>query len=400
MSTNEAGPLAGIKVLDIGTMIAGPVAATLLADFGAEVIKVEQPQGGDPLRRLGPAVDGEGLYWNVEARNKKSITLDLRLPEGQDILRRLAGQADVLVENFRPGTLDRWNIGYEQLKAENPRLVMLSISGYGQTGPNAERAAYDRIALAFSGFLHVTGYPDRPPVRPGTAMADYQSAILGAFSVMLALYHRDARGGTGQHIDASLYESIFRFTDILVTAYDKLGINRSRRGNMHYAAAPGDHFETVDGRFLVLTVSSDPMFRRLCEAMGSPLHEDPRFTSHAARWDNIETLNRTVGKWIKSMPVSEICARLDAHGLAYSLIYSAEEISADSHYAARESIVTVDNPRIGPLKVQAPHPKLSGTPAPSLRSAPGLGEDTDTILSQWLGLAGHEIASLRAGGVV
>ena len=401
MSDELKGPLAGVRVLDLGTMIAGPVAATLLGDFGAEVIKIEQPKGGDPIRSNGPQVEGEGLWWNVEGRNKRSVTLDLRQPEGQRILRELAAKADVLVENFRPGTLDRWNISYEALRAINPRLVMLSVSGYGQTGPYAPRAAYDRIGLAFAGLLHVTGYPDRPPLRPGTAMADYQSAILGAFAVMVALFHRDARGGTGQHVDASLFESIFRFTDVLVTAYDKMGISRERRGNLHFAAAPGEHFETSDGRYLVITVSSDGIFRRLCDAMGQPeLTDDERFSSHNVRWQNIEAINGIVGKWIKTSPVSEVTAALDAKGLAYSLVYSAADIVADPHYAARGSIATIDHPRIGPIKGQAPQPHLSGTPAPPLRAAPSLGEDTDAVLRGLLGLSTEDVTRLRAEGIV
>lgn len=395
------GPLAGIRVLDLGTMIAGPVAATLLGDFGAEVIKIEQPKGGDPIRSNGPQVEGEGLWWNVEGRNKRSVTLDLRQPEGQRILRDLAAQADVLVENFRPGTLDRWNIGYEALQAVNSQLVVLSVSGYGQTGPYSPRAAYDRIGLAFSGLLHVTGFPDRPPVRPGTAMADYQSAILGAFAVMVALFHRDARGGAGQHIDASLFESVFRFTDVLVTAYDKLGVARERRGNLHFAAAPGEHFETRDGRYLVITVSSDGVFRRLCEAMGQPgLAEDPRFSSHNVRWENIEAINAVVARWIRESPLSDVTAALDRNGLAYSLVYSAADIVSDPHYEARGSISTIEHPRIGPLKVQAPQPHLRGTPAPPLRPAPALGQDTHAVLAELLHLSSVDIDALRLKGVI
>ena len=306
-----SGPLAGIRVLDLGTMVAGPVAATLLGDFGADVIKIEQPQGGDTIRHSGPIHKGHGLWWNVEGRNKRSVTLDLRVPEGQALLRDLAAQCDVLVENFRPGTLERWNLGYEPLREINPRLVMLRISGYGQTGPNAHRAAYDRIALAFSGLLHITGEADGPPIRPGVALADYQSAVLGAFSVMMALYHRDAKGGQGQLIDLALYEAVFRFTDVLVTAYDQMRVVRERRGNLHFAAAPGNHFETNDGRYLVLTVSSDGVFRRLGEAMREHpgLADDPRFVNHAGRWEHVVHLIGLFGHCIKSMPFADVSSR-------------------------------------------------------------------------------------------
>ena len=395
------GPLSGIRVLDLGTMIAGPVAATLLGDFGADVIKIEQPQGGDPIRHNGPSIEGEGLWWNVEGRNKKSVSLDLRVPEGQELLKKLVAHTDVLVENFRPGTMARWGIDYASLRKVNPRLVMLSISGYGQTGPYAPRAAYDRIGLAFSGLLHLTGEADGAPLRPGTAIADYQSALTGAFAAMIALYHRDARGGVGQHIDASLYESVFRFTDVMVTVFDRLGSARKRQGNLHFAAAPGDHFVTDDGRYLVLTVSSNGVFQRLCAAMEKPeLVADPRFSSHAERWKNIREINAIVGHWIKSNPVATVMQLLDSNGLAFSLVYSAAEIMADPQYEARESIATVQHPKIGPLKMPAPHPKLSETPAPPLRPAPALGADTTSVLSSLLGYSQEEISSLKARGVV
>ena len=228
MEGKDKGPLAGMRVIDIGTMVAGPVAATLLADLGADVIKIEQPRGGDALRHIGPMVEGESLWWNVEGRNKKSVTLDLHHPEGQRILKAMVKHADVLVENFRPGILDKWKLSWEHLRQVNPRLVMLSVSGYGQTGPYANRAGYDRIALAMGGTLNATGYPDRAPVKLGTAMADYSTAVLGALGVMVALYHRDVRGGTGQQIDLSLYETVFRFTDVMAVSYTHLTLPTKR----------------------------------------------------------------------------------------------------------------------------------------------------------------------------
>lgn len=305
--SEACGPLANLKVLDLGTMIAGPVACTLLADFGAEVIKVERPGAGDPLRHIGPFVEDESLYWNVEARNKKSITLDLRKPEGQALARQLATKVDVVVENFRPGTLAAWGLDYAALAAVNPKLVMLSISGFGQTGPYAQRAAFDRIALAFSGVLHISGFPDRPPVRPGITLADYQAALFGAYAVMMAVYHRDANGGTGQHIDLGLYESVFRFTDTLAPAYDRLGHVRQRQGNLAAAAAPGDVFESSDGRYLVLTMSNDAMFDRLCTAMGKPaMAHEPRYATHRQRWNHVAELNGIVAEWIRSLPVATL----------------------------------------------------------------------------------------------
>jgi formyl-CoA transferase len=399
MESKDKGPLAGIRVIDIGTMVAGPVAATLLADLGADVIKIEQPGRGDSLRHIGPAVQGESLWWNVEGRNKKSVTLDLHHPEGQRILKEMLKHADVLVENFRPGILGKWNLSWEYLKQVNPRLVMLSVSGYGQTGPYANRAGYDRIALAMGGTLNATGYPDRAPVKLGTAMADYSTALFGAYGIMVALYHRDMRGGEGQQIDLSLYETVFRFTDVMVTAYDKMGLPRERTGNLHFAAAPGDHFETCDGRYIVLTVSNDRMFGRLCEIIPA-LGGEERYSTHAKRTACVEELNIIVAAWIKSLPVLEVSRILEEKGLAYSLIYSIKDIVADPHYEARGTIASVEHPQIGELKMPAVQPRFSGTPPPQIRPAPALGADTDEILRELAGLSAGQIAELRSSGTV
>jgi len=399
METKDKGPLAGIRVIDIGTMVAGPVSATLMADLGADVIKIEQPGRGDSLRHIGPAVQGESLWWNVEGRNKKSVTLDLHHPDGQRILKEMLKHADVLVENFRPGILGQWNLSWEHLKQVNPRLVMLSVSGYGQTGPYANRAGYDRIALAMGGTLNATGYPDRAPVKLGTAMADYSTALFGAYGIMVALYHRDTRGGEGQQIDLSLYETVFRFTDVMVTAYDKMGLPRERTGNLHFAAAPGDHFETCDGRYIVLTVSNDRMFGRLCEAIPA-LGSEERYSTHLKRTACVEELNVIVAAWIKSLPVLEVCRILEEKGLAYSLIYSIKDIVADPHYEARGTIASVEHPQIGELKMPAVQPRFSATPSPQIKPAPALGADTDEILRELAGLSVGQIAELRQAGTV
>jgi crotonobetainyl-CoA:carnitine CoA-transferase CaiB-like acyl-CoA transferase len=399
METKVKGPLSGIRVIDIGTMVAGPVAATLLADLGADVIKIEQPGRGDSLRHIGPAVEGESLWWNVEGRNKKSVTLDLHHPEGQRVLKEMLKHADVLVENFRPGILGKWKLSWEHLKQVNPKLVMLSVSGYGQTGPYANRAGYDRIALAMGGTLNATGYPDRAPVKLGTAMADYSTALFGAYGIMVALYHRDTRGGEGQQIDLSLYETVFRFTDVMVTAYDKMGLPRERTGNLHFAAAPGDHFETCDGRYIVLTVSNDRMFGRLCEIIPA-LNGVERYSTHLKRTACVEELNVIVAAWIKSLPVLEVCRILEEKGLAYSLIYSIKDIVADPHYEARGTIASVEHPQIGELKMPAVQPRFSGTPSPQIRPAPALGADTDEILRELAGLSAGQIAELRQAGTV
>jgi len=396
-----AAPLAGVRVLELGTMIAGPVAATLLADFGADVIKIEPPGAGDPIRNSGPFVGKESLYWAVEGRSKRSITLDLRKPEGQEVLRRLVADVDVLIENFRPGTMARWGLDYETLRQINPRLIMLSISGFGQTGPYASKPAYDRIALAFAGFLNMTGYPDRPPVRPGTAIADYQGALFGAFGVMVALYQRDARGGGGQQIDLALYEAIFRFTDVMIAAYDKLGIPRTRQGNAHFAASPGDHYETQEGSYLALTIAANNVFERLCNAMGQPeLARDPRFENHVNRVENYATINGIVADWIRSRPVKEVTAALEAQGVPHSLIYTPADILADPHYAARKTIVDVEYPDIGPVKMSAVLPRLNGATIPEIRPAPPLGHDTHSVLTELLGMSAADIDRLTSAAVI
>ena len=395
------GPMNALRILDLGTMVAGPAAATFLSDFGAEVIKVEQPQGGDTLRGLGPFKDGESLWFQVEGRNKRSITLDLRQPEGQALLQRLVAHADALVENFRPGTMAQWQLGYEDLARINPRLVMLSVSGFGQTGPYSRRAGYDRMGLAYSGIMNITGYPDRPPVRVGVSLADYSTATFGAFALMMALYKRDVDGGPGQHIDLSMYEALFRFTDTLAIAYDQLGRVRQRTGNVHQAAAPGNNFATNDGRYIVLTISGDTVFRKLCQAMGRPeLAEDPRYASHTLRFEHVETLNAAVAEWISGTDVTVLADRLQTHGVPYSLIMSVQDIFEDPHYRARESLVTVEHPRLGPLRMQGVVPKLSATPSLPPKAAPELGADNESVYLGLLGLARAEYDALRARHVI
>lgn len=396
---DRGGPLAGIRVIELGTMIAGPVAATLLGDFGAEVIKIEPPGVGDPIRHSGPFVGEESLYWNVEGRSKRSVTLDLRLPEGQAVLRALVLHADVLVENFRPGTMERWGLDYARLRECNPRLIMLSTSGFGQTGPNAARPAYDRISLAFAGFLNMTGYADRAPIRPGTALADYQAALLGAFSLMIALYDRDRAGGTGQQIDLSLFEAVFRFTDVMITAYDKLGTPRNRSGNRHFAASPGDHYLSADNKYVAMTVAANNVFRRLCEAIGrAELADDERFSSHIKRVENFDAINGIMIDWFLARSAARATAALEQFGVPHSLIFTPADIAIDPHYAARGAIAELDHPVIGKLRLPAIQPHFSSGPAPEMRPAPALGADTEAVLADILGMSSDEIVSLRACG--
>lgn len=393
--------LEGLVVLDIGTMVAAPVAGTLMADLGADVIKIEQPGVGDTLRGLGPFVDDESLWWNVDGRNKKSITLNLRTEKGQEIFKKLITKVDIVLENFRPGTLDNWNIGYETLAAINPKLIMLSISGFGQTGPLSKRAGYDRIGLAFGGIMNLNGYADRPPVRIGTSMADYLTASLGAFAVMSAVYSRDVNGGVGQQIDLALYESVFRMTESMTAVYDKLGMVRSRTGNVHYAAAPGDTFETKEGRYLILTCSGDVIFNKICNAMGrTDLAQDESLNSHAKRWARIDYLNDIVAKWIKANDIAEVEKALSDNGVPYSLVLDIADIVKHPHYQARGNIVEVDHPEIGPVKMQGVIPKFSNTPHKKIEPAPKVGQHSYEVYNDILGFTSEQIEELRKSGVV
>lgn len=397
----RSGPLGRLRVIDLGTMVAGPVAATLMADFGADVIKVEQPGTGDTLRGLGPFFEGECLWWQVEGRNKRSITLDLRQQEGQDLLKRLIETADVVIENFRPGTLEKWNLGYAQLAQVNPNLIMLSVSGFGQTGPYSDRAGYDRIGLAFSGVMGITGYPDRPPVRVGTSIADYTAATMGAYAVMIALYHRDMNHGGGQQIDLALYEPMFRFTDSMMLAYDKLGRQRERTGNVHQAAAPGNTFETKDGRFLIMTISGDTLFRKLCHAIDRPeMADDPRYANHELRWQHVHALNDITAQWIQNNEVEHVTALLTHHGVPFSVVLTVSDIFEDPHYAARNNIETVQHPKLGPLRMQGVIPRMMGTPAEPIAAAPDLGQDNTDVYQGMLGMTLAEFQRLQDNKVI
>jgi len=393
--------LSGLRILDLGTMVAGPVACTLFGDFGADVIKVELPGRGDTVRDIGPYVDDVCLYWSVENRNKRSITLDLRMPRGRELLLQLVEHADAVVENFRPGTLERWGLSYDEMKARNPDLILLRISGFGQTGPYRERAGYDRIALAFGGVMGITGFPDRPPVKIGTSVADYQAALLGAFALLMAIYHRDTHGGGGQEIDLAMYEAIARFTDVLIPTYDRLGIARQRRGNTHFASAPGEHFLTSTGRYLILTISANAGFQRLCQAMGrNDWSNDPRFSSHESRWEHVDELNRGVAEWILSKPEEEICQILDDARLAYSFIYSVADMLNDAHYLARGTIATVQDPKVGPIRMAGVIPRFSSVPEKPISPAPELGESNEAVYTGMLGLTVKELESLRKEKVI
>ncbi len=393
--------LEGVRILDIGTRIAAPFAATLLADFGAEVIKVELPGRGDFMRNIGPFHDDYSLWWAVDGRNKKSITLDLRKEAGREILLRLVEKSDVLVENFRPGTLERWNLGYEALAATNPGLILTRASVYGQTGPYSQRPGLDRNGISFSGLLYLTGYPDRPPVRPGIIIADYLTAVFNALSIMIALYHRDVHQSGGQSVDLTLYESLFRILEHTLPAYDKLGIVRERSGNRLANSAPLDNWETADGEFISIAAPGDQLFPRLAAAMGQPeLAEDPRFSTLAKRAAHAEEINSIVADWCKRHRADEIERIMLEQDVPVARALNIADIVRDPHYIARESFIDVEDPRSGTIKQPAPYPRFSATPGRVRSAAPELGEHNAEIFGGLLGLDDDEIERLRANGVI
>jgi crotonobetainyl-CoA:carnitine CoA-transferase CaiB-like acyl-CoA transferase len=421
VSDPARGPLAGIRVIDVGTRISAPFCAGLLGELGADVIKVELPGEGDFMRSMGPFVpvdDGPGysLSWAVEGRGRRGVTCDLRRPEGKDLFTRLVATADVLCENFRPGTMERWGLGPEDLPDD---LVYVRISVFGQTGPYAPRPGLDRLGIAFGGLLHLTGDPDRPPVRPGVTVSDYLTGALAAFAAVASLYGRDANGGRGRGesassetesedgngggevIDAPLYGSILRILEWTLAGYDKLGIVRQREGNRLSHSAPLDNYPTADGFFVCIVAGSDANFGRLCAAMGRPdLAVDPRFATLAERAARGDEINGIVAEWTAGLTADEITARCVEHDVPIGTAYSAADIFADPHMTARGDLVSVDDPVIGPVRQQAPFPRLTKHPTPVPAGAPRLGEHNHEVWCGLVGLSDAELTDLVARGVV
>jgi succinyl-CoA---D-citramalate CoA-transferase len=402
-----SGPLAGIRVLDLGTRIGAPFAATLLGDLGAEVIKVELPGQGDFMRTIGPFVGDYSLFWAVEGRSKKSVTCDLRKPAGQALLKRLVPLADVVVENFQPGTLEGWGLGYDVLSALNPGIILTRVSVYGQTGPYRDRPGLDRNGIALGGLLYITGYPDRPPVRPGVIVSDYLTGVFNAFAIVTALYERDRRaretGATprGQWIELSLYESILRVMEHTLAAYDRLGIVREREGNRLRNSAPLDNWETRDGKYVCIIAAGDGLFPRLARAMGrEDLLDDPRFATMATRAAHGDEINGIVAAWCRERTAREIQDVLERHEVPFGVAYSVADIFTDPHVAARGDIATVDDPVIGPVRMQGVYPRFARTPGGIRRGAPRLGEHNDEVWGGLLGIGADERARLARDGVI
>jgi crotonobetainyl-CoA:carnitine CoA-transferase CaiB-like acyl-CoA transferase len=395
-------PLEGLRVLDCATFIAGPFCATQLAEFGAEVIKVELPGSGDPVRKFGSKTEcGETLVWLSEGRNKKSVTLDLRKPEGAELLKLLVAKSDVLIENFQPGTLEKWGLGWDVLKASNPRLVMVRISAYGQTGPNSPKPGFGRIANAFGGISFLAGYPDRPPVTPGSAtLPDYLAGIYGALGAMFALRALE-QTGEGQVVDIGLYEPIFRILDELAPAFDKFGFVRQRMGPGTVNVVPHSHYPTKDNRWVAIACTNDKIFARLAVVMGrSDVAGDGIYGTLAQREAARAEVDQFVTDWTLQHDRDEVTELCGKGEVPCGPVYAIDEIFEDPHYAARENIKEVKDPRIGSVRVPNVVPRLTATPGGIDHLGPSLGQDSEDVYQQLLGLEEAEIADLRERGVI
>lgn len=397
------GPLRGLKVLEAGTLIAGPFGASLMADFGAEVIKIEQPETGDPIRRVGfKHAGGDSLTWSSIGRNKRVVTLNLNKEKGQELFRRLAGWADIVIENFSPGTMERWNLGWDQLHSINPRLIMIRVSGFGQTGPYRHKPGLDRIALGFSGVSYVTGYPDRPPLRSLVPLADYFTGTFAAAAALMAIYERDVLGsGCGQMIDLALYEPLFRISEGIVTAYGYTGHVSTRMGNINPNTIPGETFLAADGKWVILHAGFDQHFWRLARLMGrEDLVTDPRYATISARAQHAEELHKIVGAWVRQFSARQVLAMLDAERIPAGLVYSIADIFEDPHYQARDNLIQHEDDRAGTLHLPGIIPKFSRTPGRVVASGPPLGAHNEWVYGELLGLTVEEQNQLKNEGVI
>jgi len=394
-----SGPLARVRVLELGSLIAGPFCAKTLADFGAEVVKVEPPGDGDPLRRWRKMRNGVSLWWQVQSRNKRSVTLDLRRPEGQEAVRRLAARSDIVIENFRPGALEKWNIGWERLSADNPKLVMVRISGYGQSGPYRDRPGFAAIAEAVGGLRYVTGYPDRPPVRPNLSIGDTLASLHGVIGALLALHHLK-NGGGGQVIDVALYESVFNVMESLLPEYDAQGVVRERSGSSLPGIAPSNLYPCKDGTYVLIAGNADSLYRRLMSAIGrEDLRDDPALAKNDGRAAQMERIDTAIAEWTSLHSQQEVLSKMEQAEVPAGRIYSAADIAADPHYAARDMLLETVAGDGEPLRQPGVVPKLSATPGAIRRAAPGLGEHSDEVLRE-AGYAQAEIDALREKGIV
>ena len=394
-----SGPLTGVRVLELGSLIAGPFAGKTLGDFGAEVIKVEPPGEGDPLRKWRRLRNGTSLWWHVQARNKKSLTCDLRRPEGQEIVRRLARRSDIVIENFRPGALEKWQLGWDALSRENAKLVLVRISGYGQTGPYRSRPGFAAIAEAMAGFRYITGFPDRPPARPNLSTGDTIAALHAVIGALMAL-HEVKRTGKGQVVDVALYEAVFNCMESLLPEYDAQGYVRERSGSALPGIAPSNLYRCRDAAHVLIAANADSLFRRLMGAIGrEDLRDDPALARNDGRAAQMQRIDEAIGAWTAQRDLAQVLEILEKAEVPAGRIYTAADIARDPHYAARGMIQDVVAGDGEPLKVPGVVPKLSATPGAIRGAAPKLGEHTGQILAE-LGYSNGEIAALREKDII
>lgn len=395
------GPLSDLRVIEMGTLLAGPFCGQLLGDLGAEVIKIEPPDQGDPMRDWGrEKVNGKSLWWPVVGRNKKAITLDMRQPEGQQLLHELVAKADFLLENFRPGTMEKWGCGYADLARINPRLIMIRVSGYGQTGPYAKQAGFGAIGEAMGGLRYVVGDPSTPPSRMGISIGDSLAATFACLGALSALHYRDVTG-RGQMVDSAIYEAVLGMMESLITEYDKTGFVRERTGAILPNVAPSNVYPTKDGSMVLIAGNQDTVFGRLAQAMGQPeLASDPQYSTHAARGRNQMQLDALVGAWTRTRTRTEVLALMEQFGVPAGLIYRAPEMLEDPHFRAREAIVSVPHPDFGELRMQNVAPRLSETPGGIHAPSPQHGEHNDEIYLKLLGMEPRRYQDLRARKVI
>lgn len=400
VTNSPTGPLDGVRVLELGTLIAGPYCGQLLSDFGAEVIKVEDPAHGDPMRSWGHLVNGVSLHWSVIGRGKRSVTCNLRTTEGQELVRELVKVSDVLLENFRPGTIEKWGLGPETLREINPRLIVTRVSGFGQDGPYSRRAGFGSVGEAMGGLRYMSGEPDRQPSRVGISIGDSLAGTFAALGTAFALFARE-RTGVGQVVDSAIYEAVLALTESLLADWDVAGVRRERTGAVLPGVAPSNVYLTSGGDSVLIAANRDTIFARLTHVMEQPeLATDPRFATHAARGQRAAELDAIIGAWTSRHATEPLLDRLHDHGIPASLIYTAQDMLIDPHFKAREAIVRILDERVGEIPMQNVAPRLSGTPGAVRGGPPELGEDTAQVLTELLAFSSAEQQKLRSAGII